>query len=237
MRTVKLKNGTRIDVPRHYGDYLKSREKNLWSSQMEVEIQSLLSIPVARLIHKSEIAEDATGPYHTQWAFDYREGNVTKGALKQYRPRVAVGHPLKDGIDTDNDAISTFATSADMTTHKIMLALTAADGWLDFRLDISQFNQTTKIPSTMTPIIVTQPTGYEQGGPNGEPKSEMFWLLHVTMQGLKVASNLANKQLDDLLITKFFLCVALVTRASSPTMTTILAASTDLSQRRRRGCR
>ena len=32
----------------------------------------------------------------------------------------------------------------------------------------------------------------------------MFWLLRVAMQGLKVASNLANKQLDDLLITKGF---------------------------------
>ena len=135
---------------------------------------------------------------------DNREGNIAKGALKQFRPRVAVGHPLKDGIDSDNDAISTFATSADMTTRKIMLALTAADGWLDFALDISQFHQTTKIPSTMSPIIVTQPTGYEQGGPNGEPKNEMFWLLLVAMQGLKVASNLANKQLDALLTDRGF---------------------------------
>ena len=46
MRTVNLENGTKIDVPRHYGDYLKSREKNLWSTQMEVEIQRLLAIPV-----------------------------------------------------------------------------------------------------------------------------------------------------------------------------------------------
>ena len=80
-----------------------------------------------------------------------------------------------------------------MTTCKIMLALTAADGWLDFSLDISQFHQTTNIPPTMAPIIVTQPTGYEQGGPNGEPKQEMFWLLLVAMQGLEVAGNLANK--------------------------------------------
>ena len=149
MRTVNLENGTRIYVPRHYGDYLKSREKNLvWSSQMKCEIQRLLSIPVARLIHTSEITEDATGPYRTQWAFDYREGNITKGALNQFRPRVAVGHPLKDGIDNDNNAISTFATSADMTTRKIMLALSAAEGWLDFSLDISQFHQTKRIPST-----------------------------------------------------------------------------------------
>ena len=47
MRTVNLVDGTRIDVPRHYGDYLKSREKNLWASQMECEIQRLLAIPVA----------------------------------------------------------------------------------------------------------------------------------------------------------------------------------------------
>ena len=79
MRSVKLENGTRIDMPRHYGDYLKSQEKNLWSSQMECDIQRLLSIPVARLIHKSEIPEDATGPYRTQWVFDYR---VTTGRVK-----------------------------------------------------------------------------------------------------------------------------------------------------------
>ena len=35
----------------------------------------------------------------------------------------------------------------------------------------------------------------------------MFWLLLVAMQGLKVASNLANKQLDELLIHEgFFRC-------------------------------
>jgi hypothetical protein len=113
--SINLVDGTRIDVPRHYGDFLKSREKNLWASQMEVEIQRLLSIPVAKLIHKSQIPADATGPYRTQWAFDYREGNIAKGALKQFRPRVAVGHPLKDGIDSENDAISTFATSGQPT--------------------------------------------------------------------------------------------------------------------------
>ena len=47
----------------------------------------------------------------------------------------------------------------------------------------------------MAPIIVTQPTGFEQGGPNREPKHDMFWLLLVAMQGLKIAGNLANKQL------------------------------------------
>ena len=80
-----------------------------------------------------------------------------------------------------------------MAIRKIMLALTAADRWLDFSLDISRFHQTTKIPPTMDPIIVTQPKGFEQGGPNGEPKQEMFWLLLVAMQGLEVAGNLANK--------------------------------------------
>ena len=60
------------------------------------------AIPVAKLIHKSEIPEGATGPYRTQWAFDYRESNIAEGALKRYRLRVAVGHPLKDGIDMEN---------------------------------------------------------------------------------------------------------------------------------------
>ena len=89
-----------------------------------------------------------------------------------------------------------------MTTRKIILALTAADDWFEFSFDISQFHQTTEIPSTMAPIIVTQPTGYEQGGPHGEPKNEMFWLLLVAMQGLKIARALANKQLDRLLMEK-----------------------------------
>jgi hypothetical protein len=68
--------------------------------------------------------------------------------------------------------------------------------------DISQFHQTTAIPASMSPIVVTQPIGFEQAGPNGEPKNEMFWQLQVAMQGLKIASNLANKQLDALLISK-----------------------------------
>ena len=66
MRVVNLDGGTQMDIPRHDGDYLKSREKNLWSAQMDNEVQRLLAIPVAKLIHKSEIPEGATGPYRTQ---------------------------------------------------------------------------------------------------------------------------------------------------------------------------
>ena len=57
-----------------------------------------------------------------------------------------------------------------------------------------------------TPIIVTQPTGYDQRGPHGElPKNEKFWLLLVAMQVLKIASALANnKQLEGLLMDKGF---------------------------------
>ena len=36
-RVVNLDDGTQIDIPRHYGDYLKSHEKNLWSAQMDHE--------------------------------------------------------------------------------------------------------------------------------------------------------------------------------------------------------
>jgi hypothetical protein len=204
MHVVNLDDGTQINIPRHYGDYLISREKNIWSTQMDHEVQRLLAIPVARLIHRSEIPAGATGPFRTQWAFAYREANIAKGALARFRPRIAIGHPLKDGIDMSNDAITTFATSADMTTRKILLGLTASDDWIDYTFDISQFHQTTEIPTDMAPIIVTQPTGYEQMGPNGEPKHEMFWLLLVAMQGLKIASALANKQLDKLLMQEGF---------------------------------
>ena len=78
-------------------------------------------------------------------------------------------------------------------------ACTAADGWLLGWLDLS-FHQTTPIAEDAQPIVTTQPRGFEEEGPNGEPASEMFWLLRRQMQGTRIASAAANAYLDELLI-------------------------------------
>jgi hypothetical protein len=200
MKVVVTGAGQSVSVPRHYGDFLVSRDKAIWQSRMADEIHKLLAIPVCELIHKSQIPQDATGPFRSLWAFSFNEANAIKGPMASYRARVCIGRPLKDGVVADSDPISKFATSADMLTRKLLLAVTAADNWHDFSFDISQFHQSTLIPSTVRPIIATQPTGFEERGPNGEPSNEMFWLLRTVMQGTVIAGNLANKQLDKLLI-------------------------------------
>ena len=52
----------------------------------------------------------------------------------------------KDGKEMPSDPLSTFATMVDISTTLMMIACTAADGWLDFSFDIHQFHQNTDIP-------------------------------------------------------------------------------------------
>ena len=133
-----------------------------------------------------------------------RPANIDKGLDSVVRPRICVGHTVKGGIDSGSDPLTTFAATVDMTTTKMMCAITAADGYISFSFDISQFHQTTVIPASSKPIITTQPRGFEEPGPNGEPASEMFWRLKVQMQGTRSASATANAQLDALLFSGGF---------------------------------
>jgi hypothetical protein len=167
---------------------------------MDVEVQRLKNIPVAKLVHLQDVPNDADGPYRLVWAFDARPGNITKGILEVLRPRICVGPPIKDGSDHSNNPIQKFAATTDMTSSKIHMALTAADGWHDFFFDIRQFFQNTRIPPHARPIICTQPKGYEEEGPQGQPKEEMFWQLFMQVQGTRTAAAMANGQFDQLII-------------------------------------
>ena len=199
-RVVKINENLSMAVPRHYGDYMKSRDKPIWHARKKVEVQRLLAIPVATLIHKSQFPAEFDGPFQLVWAYDIRAANADKGVDEMLRPRICVGHTIRGGTDSTNDPITKYAGTVDMTTSKMMMCATAFDCWLDFSFDISQFHQQTPVAADARPIITTQPRGFEEEGPNSEPAKEMFWLLVRQMQGTRIASSAANAYLDELLI-------------------------------------
>ena len=199
MRVVKLRDGISIDVPRHYGDYMMSKDKPHWNTRMAAEVERLLNIPVAKMIHVSEAPDDAEGPFELVWAFAVKPANELKVDGDAFRPRLCVGRVSKEGVETTT-ALDTFATSVNMITTKTHWALTSYDRWIDFEFDISQFHQSTTIGPDQKPILTKQPKGFAVRGPHGQPPEEMLWQLCVQMQGTKTASKAANAQLDRLLI-------------------------------------
>ena len=204
MRIVRVKEGLSLSLPRHYGDYMKSPEKGLWWQRKKVELERLDSIGVWDRAHESELPAEYEGPYHLVWAYAIRPNNIVKGLAEVLRPRVCVGRLAKGGVETTDDPLSKFATTTDFLTTSLMLATTAADGWIDFAFDIHQFHQSTLIPEDAKPIVTYQPRGAEERGPNGEPANEMYRVLRKQMQGTKTASSMANAQLDALLAAAGF---------------------------------
>ena len=162
----------------------------------KVELERLDSIGVWDRAHESELPAEYEGPYHLVWAYAIRPNNIIKGLAEVLRPRVCVGRLAKGGVETTDDPLSKFATTTDFLTTSLMLATTAADGWIDFAFDIHQFHQSTLIPEDAKPIVTYQPRGAEERGPNGEPASEMYRVLRKQMQGTKTASAMSISTVD-----------------------------------------
>ena len=106
MRVVRINETLAMSVPRHYGDFMRSRDKSAWHQRMAVEVHRLINIPVARLIHKSDFPPVHEGPHNLVWAFDIKAKNAAKeggSPLDALRPRVCVGRPVSGGTPAVND--------------------------------------------------------------------------------------------------------------------------------------
>ena len=201
-RTIAISPQLSVKVPRHFGEYLKSPEKPVWQMRKRVELERLQSLDVYELVHKEALPPQHDGPFNLVWAYDVRPGNITKGESEVYRPRLCVGKVQKGGNDSTDDPVLKFAAQADFTFIRVFLAAMAAKRMYDFEFDIRQFHQNTHIPPDATPIVTTQPRGFEVQGPNGEAAAEMFWVLKKQMQGTRTAGAMADAQLDKLLMDK-----------------------------------
>lgn len=138
------------------GSYREAREGKEWRDAMNVEMETIEK-------NKTWVLTDlppGQKPIGLKWVYKLKkdsEGNVVKHKARL----VAKGYVQRKGVDYNE----VFALVARLETIRLLLALSAKEGWKVHHLDIKLAFLNGEL---LEEVYVTQPEGYEKKGQEGK---------------------------------------------------------------------
>ena len=168
-------------TPANFGKIKESKERDKWWDSMNSEYTSLIGLGTWELVPRKP-GEKVIG---CMWAYKIKEKK--SGEIDKFKSRlVARGDQQADSSFTD-----IFAPVIKFTTLRILLAIACVMDWDLQQIDIG--NAYCNAHLTSDRILMRQPPGFEQYGPNGE---ELVCLLRKTLYGLKQSGRSWNALLN-----------------------------------------
>ena len=173
-------------TPVNYGKVQHSNERDKWWEAMNSEYTSLTGLGTWELQPRKP-GDKVIG---SMWAFKIKENS--DGSIDKFKAR-----PVARG---DQQAASSysdiFAPVIKFVTLRILLAIACVMNWDLHQIDIG--NAYCNAFVTDDHILMRQPAGFEQYGPNGE---ELVCRLRKSLYGLKQAGREWNSLLNEWLVT------------------------------------
>jgi hypothetical protein len=205
---------SKISIPTTFAAAIASPQASDWRQAADSEINAIRSNNTYDLVP----APPGATILPCKWVFTIK--NNPDGSIDRYKARLVVGgHRQRDGIDCS----TTFAKTADMTSLRIFLAITAAKDYDLHSIDISNAFLNADLT---TDIYMKQPEGYVSSDPTYVCK------LNKTLYGLKQSPkewfDLLNSSLSTMGYTSCTADSAIWWRESGGRLTFILAWVDDL---------
>ncbi|KAG7564815.1 Retrotransposon Copia-like N-terminal [Arabidopsis suecica] len=171
--------------------FLEAVRSEKWHGPMNEELQtcvdtgtfSVVSLPAGKQ------------PIGCRWVYKIKHN--ADGTIDRYRARlVAKGYTQQEGVDY----IDTFSPVAKLVTVKLLLDLSAKQGWSLTQMDVTNAFLHGDLEEE---IYMDLPPGYTP--PPGETlPPNAVWRLHKSLYGLKQASRQWNKKFSDVLLAAGF---------------------------------
>lgn len=176
---IALKTTVFSDVPNTYQQAISSPESIQWNAAIVKEYNSLLDNKTWDLVPRPSHCTVIKG----RWVFAKKMNSI--GIVETFKARyVAKGFSQIQGENYDE----TFAPTAKMTTIRALIAIAAQENLLLHQIDVKTAFLNSPLDDE---IYVEQPVGYAQG--------DLVCKLNKCIYGLKQASRLWNKYLDNIL--------------------------------------
>lgn len=176
---IALKSAVFSDVPNTYKQALESSESKHWEDAMQRELTSLRDNDTWRLVPRPIKSPVIKG----RWVFAKKCDK--NGELESYKARyVAKGFSQIHGENYDE----TFAPTAKMSTIRMIIALSAQKNLILHQIDVKTAFLNSPLDEE---IFVEQPVGVVN--------DQMVCKLNKCIYGLKQASRVWNKYLDNIL--------------------------------------
>ena len=153
-----------VAEPSGFRQAMKSAEREKWLQSMGVEVQNFKDTNTYSLVPLASVAK---GTPIFQLVWKYKLKRKADGTLDKYKSRcVLMGNRMIKGRDYSES----FAIGARMTSIRLVFAICAVHGLIDFTVDIRGAYLNAKKPSegVGSETYVWQPPGFEETGPNGE---------------------------------------------------------------------
>ena len=172
-------------TPTNFGKVKQSKERDQWWEAMNAEYTSLIGLGTWEL-QKREPSDTVIG---SMWSYKIKE--KSDGSIDKFKARlVARGDQQAASTFTD-----IFAPVIKFVTLRVLLAIACIMDWDLQQIDIG--NAYCNAFVTEDYLLMRQPAGFEQYGPNGE---ELVCRLRKSLYGLKQAGRQWNSLLNDWLI-------------------------------------
>eukprot|EP00966_Prymnesium_polylepis_P141662 3271355-Prymnesium_polylepis.2 len=163
-------------TPKNYGEYLKSPQRGLWRTAMELKMDQYRALDVFELVTEEYARGFNTGIMGSLWAFKIKFDEI--GAFQKLNPRWCVM-----GGDMSREIYESYSDVMKWVTLLIMGAIRSSYKVDDFQFDISDAFQATRTDKPVAPLngpnvgdqlsngprlFYRQAPGFEEFGPNGE---------------------------------------------------------------------
>ena len=165
--TVSLltKDGVkRIETPATFKEAMRSSEREKWLESMGIEVQTFKDTNTYTLMPLTDVPK-GTPVFQLMWK--YRLKRNADGSLDKYKSRcVLMGNRMVQGRDYSES----FAVGARMMSIRLIFAICAVYGLIDYTIDIKGAYLHAQRPESGvgSNTYVWQPPGFEETGPNGE---------------------------------------------------------------------
>ena len=168
-------------TPKNYGDVKKSKQNSEWHESMQDEYNSLIGLGTWELVPR-KAGDKVIG---SMWAYKIKEN--PDGSVSRFKSRL-----VARGDQQHKDSYAEiFAPVIKFVTLRILLAIACVLDWELHQVDIGNAYCNARVEEDG--ILMRQPPGFEQTGPDGE---EMVCLLRKSLYGLKQAGRAWNNLLN-----------------------------------------
>ena len=152
-------------TPLNWGDFLRSPQKALWRTAMELKMDTYKALDMFALEPEADVLAAGHKIMPTVWAFKIKLDK--HGVFEKLNPRWCVV-----GTGMDRDVYESFADVVRFTTVLVLVALRSSYKLIDFQFDVCDAFQATRTdddPDDPPPLLYyRQATGFDTRGPNGE---------------------------------------------------------------------
>jgi hypothetical protein len=166
--------------PKSVREALKSLQADQWINAIAVEVDNLRSHSAFHLVPRSEPL--SKGKKIMRLTFVFKIKVHADRSLEKFKARLCV---VGTGQVQGQDFWESYSSTARTTSVKLILIITAVEGWIDFHFDINGAFLNADIDAD---VYTEQAPGQEpETGPNGEA---MVWKLDKAIYGTVQAARL-----------------------------------------------